>query len=210
MKTKHKIISGIILVIILMIVDKYIFVNYLNFDELFKQSLIDEGLTGEQMTMSEKIQNWIIPLSILVKIIGVLAMSGLLYLGCMLFNYEKNFKKIFQVTFLSYGVVVISKIVNSLWLKGSLDNVTSLTYLKKFSAISLQNVYDYNTISEPIFGALGELNLFRIVFWLLLAYGLKSIIKKPYWKAFEIVFLFNIIVFVLIVLAKLLLALNFS
>lgn len=208
MKTKYKI--AILVIIAVALLEKYLFLNHLNFNELLIKNLIDEGLTPEQIDTTRSIQQWILPLSFVITLLSILIISGLLYLGCLLFSYTKNFKKLFYMVFLCESIIILSKLINFIFLKINLDHFQTTDHLKRFQTLSLQFLTKYSASAEPIYTALGSVNLFQVGYWFALAYGLKFIINKPYWKAFEVVLYSYISVYIFYVLGKLLISINFS
>lgn len=209
MKTQYK-IASIVLIIALILLEKYLFLNHLNFSELFTKSLIDEGLTPEQVNTTLSYQKWLVPVSIVLTMLSVLIISGLLYLGCLLLSYPKNFKKIFLVVFLCESIIIISKLANFIVLKMNLEHFQTIEHLKRFQTLSLQFLSPYNFATEGIYSALGAINLFQAAYWFALTYGLKFIINKPYWKTFEVVLYSYISIYIFYVLGKLLFTISFN
>ena len=209
MKTKYKITAGLVIVV-LALLEKYLFLNHLNFNELLIQNLNDEGLTPEQIKTSQGIQQWVVPLSLIITLLSILIISGFLYLGTVLLNYQKNFKQIFFVVFLCESVIIFSKFINFIFLKMNLEHFNTTEHLKKFQVLSLQFLSPYTPTKEAIYSALGSVNLFQIAYWFALAYGLQFVINKSYWKAFELVLYSYISIYIFYVLGKLLFNLNFG
>lgn len=200
----------LIAVTILLVLERYSFFNFLNFKELYFEGLKNEGLNEEGIELSTKLEIWVFPLSILIKFIKMFFIASFIYLGCLLFNYTKKFKHIFLVVLAAEIVFVISGLINFFILKTNLDSIDSIVYLKRYQVLSLQNFYDFNSISETIFTAFGSISFFQIAYWFALAFGLKYIIKKPFFKSFEVVLYSYVSVFVLVILSKVLISINFS
>ena len=209
MKKSHK-IALIMLIAALLILERYAFINLLNFKELFRQGLVNEGLDEDQMALSLQMQSWLIPISIIMKLLSILFVSGLIYLGCLLFDYGKKFKAIYVVVFLSETVFILAKGLNFLVLQSRLSDITNLEYLKKYQVLSAQHFFDYHSVSESVFSALGTISIFQILYCLGLAYGLKLIINKSFMKSFEVILYSYVSVFTLMTLGKILVGLNFS
>lgn len=206
----NKIHLGILITILLIIVERYLFYNHLNFDALFKQNMLNEGLTEEQIKESFDFQKWIIPLGFSIRLLGVFFSALFLYMGCKLFNYKVSFGKIFSINFIAYVIIALGQLVSFFWLKLNLNKVTEYNFLKEFKSLSLQNFYNYKSINYSTFKVFGEINLFRVTFWIFLTYLLARTLKTKFGKSFELVLYFNITLFVLVNLTKLLITLNFD
>ena len=206
----NKVQLGVLITIILIIVERYLFYSYLNFDSLYRESMVNEGLTESQVDDTFSYQSWIIPIVFLVQLLGVFFTAAFLYMGVKLLNYKASFKKLVGINFVAYSLIVIGKLVDFIWLKLNIEKVTEYDFLKDFKSLSLQNLYDYNAINYSTFKVFGEINLFRVLFWVFLTFLLSRVLKVKFWKSFEVVSYFNITLFFLINLTKLLLTLNFD
>lgn len=206
----NKVQLGVLITIILIIVERYLFYSYLNFDSLYRESMVNEGLTESQVDDTFSYQSWIIPIVFLVQLLGVFFTAAFLYMGVKLLNYKASFKKLVGINFVAYSLIVIGKLVDFIWLKLNIEKVTEYDFLKDFKSLSLQNLYDYNAINYSTFKVFGEINLFRVLFWVFLTFLLSRVLKVKFWKSFEVVLYFNITLFFLINLTKLLLTLNFD
>jgi hypothetical protein len=206
----NKVQLGVLITIILIIVERYLFYSYLNFDSLYRESMVNEGLTESQVDDTFSYQSWIIPIVFLVQLLGVFFTAAFLYMGVKLLNYKASFKKLVGINFVAYSLIVIGKLVDFIWLKLNIEKVTEYDFLKDFKSLSLQNLYDYNAINYSTFKVFGEINLFRVLFWVFLTFLLSRVLKAKFWKSFEVVLYFNITLFFLINLTKLLITLNFD
>ncbi|WBX76113.1 hypothetical protein PG911_15975 [Tenacibaculum ovolyticum] len=206
----NKVQLGVLVTIILIIVERYLFYSYLNFDSLYRESMVNEGLTESQVDDTFSYQSWIIPIVFLVQLLGVFFTAAFLYMGVKLLNYKVSFKKLVGINFIAYSLIVIGKLVDFIWLKLNIEKVTEYDFLKDFKSLSLQNLYNYNAINYSTFKVFGEINLFRVLFWVFLTFLLSRVLKVKFWKSFEVVLYFNITLFFLINLTKLLLTLNFD
>ncbi|WP_064965629.1 hypothetical protein [Tenacibaculum ovolyticum] len=206
----NKVQLGVLVTIILIIVERYFFYSYLNFDSLYRESMVNEGLTESQVDDTFSYQSWIIPIVFLVQLLGVFFTAAFLYMGVKLLNYKVSFKKLVGINFIAYSLIVIGKLVDFIWLKLNIEKVTEYDFLKDFKSLSLQNLYNYNAINYSTFKVFGEINLFRVLFWVFLTFLLSRVLKVKFWKSFEVVLYFNITLFFLINLTKLLLTLNFD
>jgi len=164
----------------------------LNTDELIFNSL-GEQLTPVQihkLLQSQEKWAWmgyaIIPLLIFVRtslVATCLSIGYYLYhindLKAMKFKYFFNIAIQAEVVLLLVGV---SKLV---WFN-YIDTTFTLQDLQQFYPLSVVNFLDMQNIDTWLLLPLQTLNLFEVVYWFALAYGLFELIKGKFWKSFEI------------------------
>ncbi|RPD91220.1 hypothetical protein EGM88_14885 [Aureibaculum marinum] len=106
-----------------------------------------------------------------------------LNIGLLFFNYKVKIKEVLKAVTLSFLVTVIVQIVVICWVKFS--NLT-------FTVASLQSIEDKLYITDYIneqdvpsylLMPLDTISVTHLVFILLLAYGIKTVIKKNYIKS---------------------------
>ncbi len=143
----------------------------LNSDELLYDSL-SEQLTGNQideiLAFNKKWQ-WLsylmIPIILFVKI-GLITCT--LYLGIFFFNLKSSLKRLFFLVTKAEFVFVIVGLIKLIWLS-FLDDLT-IDDVQYFYPLSALNIIGYEGVSTWFIYPLQVLNLFELLYWIVLAY----------------------------------------
>ncbi|MBE9469058.1 MAG: hypothetical protein IMY72_12165 [Bacteroidetes bacterium] len=109
-----------------------------------------------------------------------------LNIGAILCNFKVGFKKLFGIVLLAEPIFILSSLSKLLWIYFNSHNLT-LEYLQFFYPLSLTNLFLVNEVPKWLIYPFQTINLFEISYWFIIAYLLKDIIKKPFWKSFEFI-----------------------
>ena len=176
----------IILIYILLSVIMNLFIiteelYYRTFSEQLSYNQIDKFLN-----LQEK-WSWIgyifIPISIAIKLSLV---AIVLKIGVIFSNLKISFKQLFHITIFAESVFVLSMLTKIIWLFFNSDGV-DLEYIQYFYPLSAINLVDYKAIAAWSIYAIQILNLFELLYWFLLAFLLKDLLKRSFWNSFEFV-----------------------
>jgi len=167
----------------------YISKQIIPIENLYYKSL-GEQLSAERikhiLSVSEK-RTWlsyvVTPLALTIKFSLV---ALVLNIGAVLYNFKIGFKKLFGIVLLAEPIFILSSLTKLLWLYFNSHNLT-LEYISFFYPLSLTNLFLVNEVPKWLIYPFQIINLFEISYWFILAYLLKDIIKKPFWKSFEFV-----------------------
>lgn len=158
-------------------------------DQLFFNSL-GEQLSFEQIRSlidQNKMWSWlnyvILPLVTSVKLLLVASCLGL---GLFFESNKINFKQLFGVVLKAEFVFLIPTILKILWFAFVQTNYT-LKDLQFFYPLSVLSFFDASTIESWLVYPFQLLNVFEVVYWLVLAKGVQKIIQKDFTLSFEIV-----------------------
>ena len=169
------------LLLVLSVIVSYLSSLFLDLDVListslssqFTQSQIDEYLTFKNKW--ELLSYLVIPILLFLK---VLVIAAILDLGCFLYEYKIKYKKLFNLVikaeFLFLGVIILKTV----WFYFFQTNYT-LEDLQYFYPFSLLNIIDYEDLEPWFVYLLQVINLFEVVYWVLLAYLLDKELRTP-------------------------------
>ncbi len=150
---------------------------------------------GEQMAL-EKIENlfyfktkweWIsyffIPLTLIIK---TAVITIILYTGVVLSNLKIGLNSIFRLVVHAEFIFLLMGFIKFSWIYffQSDINFTKIGFFQPLSAINFFSPKDDLTY---LVYPLQLINLFELAYWFILAYLLRSLLKKSFWKSFEFV-----------------------
>jgi len=164
------------------------FVNALlafSFNYLFVSDILYYQTYGEQLALSRidkmlelsKKWEWLgyvfIPIILFIRVVFT---SLCLYIGIFFVQIDLKFSKLFKIALLAEFVYVLSgitKLVVFIFFK-ELSTLNDL----QFIPFSLLNIFDKNAIDPLFVHPLGMLNIFNLVYFLVLAWLLKDLINE--------------------------------
>jgi len=159
--------------------------TYLFEDLVMSQELYFEHF-GQQMSFEriEKMldfkQEWqwlnyaVMPVIYLIKFTLI---SFWLLCGTVLFGYKVSFKQIFQLTIKAEFVWLVPYIITIIWF-GVIDRDYTLLDVQYFQPLSLINIFNAETLDSWLVFPLKSINIFEIIYMLVLALGMKNILDK--------------------------------
>ncbi len=125
----------------------------------------------------------IIPLLFLIKL-SAIALS--LSIGCFMANLSISFKRLFKICLIGETIFLIPALIKIIWFwKFQIEY--SLNDLIYFAPVSLLNFFDTNELQKWFIYPLQVISLFEVLYWLIVAYGLKLVSKKPMLSTLKIV-----------------------
>ncbi len=154
------------------------------FDYLGEQLAYDRIV--ELLTMSKKWE-WIgyvlIPIIYLIKIFFV---GCCLAVGVLLANLKVPFRSLLYIAVVSELVFLIAPVIKIFWFGVFFTDYT-LQDLQNFSPLSVLSLVGADSIEPFLVYPLSLLNLFELLYWILLALGLASLTKESFKKMFGLV-----------------------
>lgn len=168
----------------------YLLSSYvLNLDKVFIHSL-SEQLTSEQiqkvLSIREKwqwVQYALVPLFIGVRVAIV---SLLLDVGCLFFNEEISYKRLFHMALLGESIFLFVPILKLCWFYFFHPDF-SLEDLQYFYPLSLSNIIDPKTVTTWFIYPLQIANIFEVVYFLFLSIQIDKAIGSTTEKGLNIV-----------------------
>ena len=164
-----------IVLLILMLISKLV----INTDELLLNSLSDQMTQSQINQIFEFNQKWewvgyaALPLLLLIKIALI---SGALYMGIFLFNKKLTYKKLFSIVTKAEFIFVFVAIIKLLWF--SFQNGHELKDVQYFYPLSALGLIGHEGLSPWYIYPFQMLNLFELVYWMVLAYFIGKEIKS--------------------------------
>ncbi len=153
--------------------------NFVENETAIFQVLESRGQMGALKAINT-LQYLTIPLVYLWKftLIGLL-----LWLGSFAFGYKIPYYKCWTVAMIAETIFLIPEIIKILhFTLGSSD--PNLFDIKAYYPLSLMSFFDYLEVDERYHYPLKALNIFEIIYWTVLWYGIHLAAKKDWWVAF--------------------------
>lgn len=120
----------------------------------------------------------IIPVYYLLKMFLV---SVCIYTGIVLADIDVSFRKVFQVALFAEAIFLVPVAIKLVWF-GWVQTEYTLLDVQSFYPFSLLNLFDRNTLDSWLIYPMQAINLFEMIYFLLLAYGLYLVTKRSYSK----------------------------
>ena len=123
------------------------------------------------------------PVMLLLKVSLV---SVCINVGTLFADYAIGFKKIFKIALVAEAIFVFTNLLRVLWLTffHEVNIMQDIQYFYPFSFLSL---FDPGTLESWFVYPMATLNLSELLYFLVLAYGLKLALNKVYDKALNLV-----------------------
>ncbi len=167
------------------------FTNYLLNTEDLLINFYSEQLAKDQLEqLLENQQKWawlgyaILPLLILIRVSLV---SFCLSIGLFLYDIENKiqFKQFFRIALVGEFVLVFVGVFKLIYFYFFKIEFT-LQELQQFYPLSYINFLDVENLEPWLVYPLQTINLFEIMYFFVLVYGMHKLLKNNYWKSFEI------------------------
>lgn len=170
----------------------YILINYITneviFNDLFYYNILSNKFSLkniEEVIQFKDKYEWVsfilLPLIILIKYTFV---SIIIFIGIKLFELEITFQNCFKISLLAELILLISSTTRILYFY--IYPPTNLEVLQNFNPLGLSSLLKNDTIPKYLIYPIQQLNLFEVGYWLLLAYGIKSLGNVDFKKALQI------------------------
>lgn len=174
---------------IVSIVFVYIGNHFLVTEDLY-YSFFEEQMSFERIAefidMSQRIE-WLIYLIIPVYLsVKFFVVAACLSIGTLLWGYNADFRKLFQIAMFADAVFLIPPILKIIWF-GFVAPQYDLADLQYFLPLSALNLFDPREVEGWFLYPLQVMNVFELVYWLALAWGLKVVLGEPFPKMLGLV-----------------------
>ncbi len=134
----------------------------------------------EQLIQSRNSGNWIryalLPIIYLIKFFFV---SLWFLCGTILYGYRTSLSQIFQILIISEFIWIVPLVLLLVWF-GFIDTNYSLNDVQYFQPLSLLNLFDGPSVETWLIFPLKALNLFEIAYMIVLALGLRKVLKRDF------------------------------
>ena len=160
----------------------YVLKDILYFNYL--KNMYSENLIYNIIDNSKKINhisNFIYPIILFVKI---LLTSIIIYIGINIFEINIKLKDCFKISLISEFIFSIYSVFKTLYLY--IYPPYNLIEIQNFNPFGVCSLLENDTIPKYLVYPLQQLNLFEVGYWLLLAYGIKTLGNIEFKKALKI------------------------
>ncbi len=163
--------------------------NYwLQIDELILINM-SEQLTKDQLEEFISLNakwKWVGYLSIpLILLLKVGSISVVLFMGTFLFDKKIAYKKLFRIVTTAEFIFIVVGVIKLVWFAFSSDY--TIEDVQNFFPLSALSIVDYEGLSPWFIYPFQTLNLFELLYWIILAYLLGKEIHTSTDKALKIV-----------------------
>ncbi len=124
---------------------------------------------------------------VLLPVIYLIKFSVLsiwILVGIIFFGYKTSFKKIFHLVIVSEFVFLIPALIKVVWF-GLIHTDFTLAELSYFTPLSLVNLFDIERLEPWWVYPLQSINLFELIYLLVLGFGVRNLIKQDYAEALK-------------------------
>jgi len=164
--------------------------TFLSTDDLIVEHYSDL-LSNDQLSqyLENKKEWWWISYSIIpiIILIRTSVVSFCLSVGLFLYDIENKiqFKQFFRIALIGEFVLVFVGVFKLIYFYFFKTEVT-LQELQQFYPLSYINFLDVENLEPWLVYPLQTVNLFEIMYFFVLVYGMHKLLKNNYWKSFEI------------------------
>ncbi len=189
MKKKSQNIIYFFLLLILTTLLFLLFEIILNVEQKYNLFLSENLLKDEVDKILENRQKWIwlnYVLVYLLLLLKIFIISAIIDMGCFFYNKKIKFQKIFNIVVKAEFVFFLVIIFKIGWFYFFKKNYT-IEDLQYFYPLSALNIVGYEGIHPWFIYPFQVINIFELVYWLILAYLINKEINDNTEKGFSIV-----------------------
>lgn len=132
----------------------------------------------------------------LVYLFKFTVIAFVLWIGCFMFGYKVSFPDLWKLVMLGEMIFFAAEIVKIGWFL-FIRTDPDIWDIRAFYPFSLINLVDYSQVNPAWIYPLKSLNLFEMVYWLFLGYGIQYLSAKKLDISFYIVFSSYVLFFLL-------------
>ena len=164
----------------------YVFVNFYTFNFILTDEFYYATLSGELgyyrvteiISLNNRFQ-WLTyvftPLFVFLKIVVV---AAVLYLGLFLGNSTLKFKDVYKISLVAEVVPLVGLMLKFIYL--TITQPESAQEVQNFYPLSLVQLFGDNELPSYLVYPVQMINAFEILYWIVLAMGLQSMLKKKF------------------------------
>ena len=108
----------------------------------------------------------------------------IIFIGIKLFELEVSFKNCFKIILFAEIIPILSSITKTLYFY--IYPPSNFEVLQNFNPLGVSSFLNNDAIPKYLLYPIQQLNLFEVGYWLLLAYGIKSLGNVDFKKALKI------------------------
>jgi len=134
--------------------------------------------------MINGLQFFAIPMVYLIKFTII---SFVIWVGCFMFGYKITYSQTWHVALVSETIFLIPEFLKILWFI-FIETDPDLHQIRAFYPFSLVNFADAMQVSKSLLYPLKALNVFEVIYWFALVYGINYMARKKLSIAYAIIF----------------------
>jgi hypothetical protein len=156
-------------------------IYYDNFSEQLSISQIDGMINNQQRALYI-----VYPLEVVFLLFKCLIIAMIIQTGLFVQNLKVNFPDIFKVAVISEFTLLFPLIIKFVWFYFFKQEYT-FEEIKLYYPLSILNLLDIENLSLIWFYPLKLMNVFELLYWFVLAYGLSRVIQKDFDRSLFII-----------------------
>ncbi len=110
-----------------------------------------------------------------------------LWVGCFMYGYKVTYAQAWHVAAVSESIFLLAELLKIVWFM-FFDTEVTVFDIRAFYPLSLVNLFDRHTLDPRWIYPLKSLNLFEVIYWFALIYGINLAANKKRSTAVLIVF----------------------
>ncbi|MBX2941532.1 MAG: hypothetical protein KF860_04230 [Cyclobacteriaceae bacterium] len=122
--------------------------------------------------------------------------SFVIWVGCFMFGYKISYSNCWSIALVSEFVFIIPEFIKIVWFM-VIDTDPDYNTVLHFYPLAVINLFDVELLQKRFVYPLKALNLFEIIYWMALVYGVHTFAKKKITIAVYIVASSYILLFLL-------------
>ncbi len=139
----------------------------------------------EELILFNKKNEWVSYIFFpIINTIKYTLVSIVIFIGIKLFEIEITFKNCFKIVLFAEFILIVASIIKTLYFY--IYPPSNFEVLQNFNPLGVTGLLKKDTIPKYLLYPIQQVNLFEVVYWLLLAYGIKTIGNIKFNKAIQI------------------------
>lgn len=120
----------------------------------------------------------------LIYVLKISMITFWILCGLIIFGFKISYKELFRVVLISEFIWLLPSTILIIWF-GLIDTSYTFNDVQYFAPLSLLSLFDASQLDSWLIFPLKSLNLFEVIYILVLALGIKKIMKKDYDSALK-------------------------
>lgn len=161
----------------------------LNSEQLLAETLLEQFTRDQVISVLRFNRDWkwltyvLLPIVMLLKISLI---AKIIDVGAFFIDKEISYKKLFTTVLKAEFIFLLAPIGKLVWFY-YMQTDFDLDDLQKFYPLSLINITGYENLEAWYIYPLQAINVFEIIYWIILSYQLKKLVNINFNKSFIIV-----------------------
>ncbi|GMQ30887.1 hypothetical protein Aconfl_35300 [Algoriphagus confluentis] len=149
----------------------YFFIDYVVLNDLVLYEFYSDKFSESRVyELLDFRKEWLwvtYPIKLLIQLIALQIPAMLIYLGLYLAKYEISYRKVFGIVLISEFIFFIPLLIKIIWFS---FHPVSMESVRLFAPLSLFSLFDAESLQEWLFYPFKVLNVFEVVYWILMAF----------------------------------------